>query len=98
MRSIDGAPKKPHLIVHTELPFGILEAREFLREYRTATGYNGGHFKTFYFCPKCNGWLEGWPVQYHQHTLVPHALAGRSGYVEDCERCGYELGFVGMVS
>lgn len=97
MRNIDGTLKKPFLKVHKDLPHGVLEQETTsFRDYRTARGYVGDEYKHYYFCPKCNGWVEGYPVAYRTNTLAP--LSGRSGRVEDCERCGYELDFMGAVS
>lgn len=99
MQNLDGTLKKPSVVVHQELPHGVLEqGRTSFRDYRTARGYVGDEYKCFYFCPNCKGWIEGYPQSHHVNNLAPWALAGRSGYADDCERCGYELGFMGMVS
>jgi hypothetical protein len=97
LRNIDGTLKKPSLKVLEELPHGVTVSQLLsFREIKEASGYVDGNYKHFYYCPKCAGWIEGWPRRYGQHSLGP--LSGRSGYVEDCARCGYELDFMGIVS
>lgn len=87
---------KIHIKVFAELPQGAIEAGLPFIRHREARGYVNGEYKTYYHCPKCGGWIEGFTVHHGEHTLGP--LSGRSGYAEDCKRCGYELTFVGIVA
>lgn len=82
--------------VYAELPRGAIETTSLIVEHREAKGYVNDKYKNYYFCPKCEGWIEGWPKSARVNTLAP--LSGRSGHTEECERCGYELSFMGIVS
>ena len=53
---------------------------------------------TLYFCPRCPGWVPGYPGSYDEDTFAPHQLAGRRGTVTYCLRCGEEIAFLGLVS
>lgn len=98
MRNWDGTLKKPSLVVHADLPEGVVEQPSILRQTREARGWVNGECKNFYHCPNCNGWIEGFPNSYRVNNHAPWALAGRMGSVDDCERCGYELDFLGIMS
>ncbi len=52
----------------------------------------------WHYCPKCKGWIEGIANESRTNTLAPHRLAGRSGHIYSCQRCGYEIGFLGVRS
>lgn len=90
------APVKKHMTVYPELPLGVLEQQDPFIGHREAKGYVNGEYKAFYFCPKCGGWIEGYTGTRRVNTLAP--LSGRSGRAEYCQRCQYELSFVGIVS
>lgn len=47
-------------------------------------------------CPKCKGFVEGFPVDRSEDTLAP--LSGRRGISTCCRRCGHEFRFSGLVS
>ncbi len=49
-----------------------------------------------YYCPFCNGWIDGEPNRFEEDTLAP--LAGRKGTALHCIRCGEEIDFFGMYS
>lgn len=90
------APVKTHIAVYAELPQGVIEADLPFINHREARGWVNGEYKNFYFCPQCKGWIEGWPKHEGTHTLG--LLSGRSGYSDNCVRCGYEVGFMGIVA
>lgn len=98
MRNLDGKLKNSSLKVHAELPQGVIEHESILIQHREAVGYDGEDYNHFYHCPRCGGWIEGWPAHYRVNNWAPHALAGRMGVVEDCARCGEELTFLGVMS
>ncbi len=52
--------------------------------------------QTYYYCPQCKGYIEGYPGEYGENSIGP--LCGRCGTAYYCKRCGYELSFYGYVS
>lgn len=52
--------------------------------------------KWYYFCPECDGWIEGHAIEKKEDTLAP--LAGRRGTVSYCRRCAKQIAFFGVVS
>ena len=52
--------------------------------------------KQWHKCPMCKGWIEGAPNEYREDTIGP--LCGRRGTTSHCRRCGWEIGFSGMMS
>lgn len=79
-----------------ELPVGVMERQGPLLEYREAYGFVGGVGVWYHFCPRCDGWVEGYPVERRINTL--ELLSGRQGKAEYCARCNYELAFRGAVA
>lgn len=98
----EDAPQDMSLTVHKELPAGVSEHQQIFANHREASGTEmvDGEvtFHKFHHCPKCDGWIEGWPNQYNVNTLEPSHLAGRQGREYHCRRCGYEIGFIGRMS
>ncbi len=90
------APVKSHIKVYAELPQGIIETNESFINHREARGWIDGEYKSFYFCSMCKGWIEGFPAGQRVETLG--ILSGRRGHSFRCERCGYELSFMGIVA
>lgn len=81
------------LAVYPELPSGYVEVRFPFSVYREA---RTSDWEYMYFCSRCQGWLKGHPHTHEENTLAP--LSGRSGWVWECQRCGEELGFEGIIS
>ncbi len=93
------APKDMSLTVHKELPEGITEGAPFtFAGVKEATGYVDKGYKTFHFCDRCGGWIEGYANQFEVNNLNSNMLAGRKGTEYFCRRCGTEIGFFGLMS
>lgn len=92
-------PKDPSLPVITELPEGYKEPELRWAGYREARHEARPYgMKVYYHCPHCKGWLEGHPNGYGVNTLDTSRLAGRRGTEYFCKRCGWEVGFSGIMS
>ncbi len=91
--------KNLNLKVYPYLPDGYVERKELLfQQYRYATLRVDSTLESVHYCPECNGWVEGDCNKYEVNTLDGRRLSGRRGTDFHCARCGYKLGFFGMMS
>lgn len=91
------APKNMSLKVIEQLPEGYEEDRLFsfagVKVYRKS-----GSYDYLTKCHRCKGFIEGLPNEFQVNTLDTRHLAGRQGTEYYCQRCGSEIGFIGMMS
>lgn len=88
-------PDRKNLLlgVHAELPPGRQMFWDNF-ESKLKTAFVAG--KSYHWCDRCNGWIEGEAQEYEVNSLRP--LSGRRGKEYNCRRCGEEIVFVGAVS
>ena len=96
----DDPLRNPTLVVLKELPEGVEEKWSLggLHGLREAWGTPYDIFHTFYYCYECEGWIEGNPEPVHFNNWEPQHLAGRKGTAYECQRCGVEIVFLGVMS
>lgn len=95
------APHDENLPVLQELPEGIQEDQFMARWHpnrREARGRINDAYKTYVYCRRCGGWIEGKYYTSRVNTLNSRQLAGRQGTEYYCPRCGEQVDFEGIMS
>lgn len=87
-------PKRMDLAVLKEQPEGL-----DMHFFGPKTVWSKGPpLKNWFYCPYCQGWIEGKPHENEINNLDGRRLCGRKGTEFYCIRCAREICFSGMMS